>query len=128
MSNNVLLLLGRILIAAIFIVSGFGKLTNIGGTAGYFDSLGLPVPVLTAWVVALLEFVGGLAVLVGFQTRIAAVALALFTLAATFIAHLDLGDQMQMIMFLKNLAIVGGFLAFVAYGPGSLSVEGRRAA
>jgi putative oxidoreductase len=128
MSNNVLLLLGRILIAIIFIVSGFGKLTNIGGTAGYFGSLGLPMPVLTAWVVALLEFVGGLAVLVGFQTRLAALALGLFTLAATFIAHFNFSDQMQTIMFMKNLAIVGGFLAFVAYGPGKLSIEGRRAA
>ncbi|MCT7373927.1 DoxX family protein [Chelativorans salis] len=126
MSNSTLLLIGRILIAVIFIFSGFGKLTNIGGTAGYFGSLGLPVPTLTAWVVALVELLGGLAVLVGFKTRIAAIALAAFTLASALIAHLDFGDQMQLVQFLKNLAITGGFLVLIAHGAGALSLDGRR--
>ncbi|WP_163265915.1 DoxX family protein [Chelativorans alearense] len=126
MSNSALLLLGRILIAVIFIFAGFGKLTNIGGTAGYFGSLGLPVPVLTAWAVALVELLGGLAVLIGFKTRIAAIVLAAFTVASALIAHLDFGDQMQLTQFLKNLAIAGGFLVLVAQGAGALSLDGRR--
>ncbi len=126
MSDTALILLGRILLAAIFIFSGFGKLADIGGTAGYFGSIGLPVPLLTAWIVALLEFFGGLAVLIGFQTRIAALLLAAFTLASAFVAHLDFADQMQMIMFMKNLAITGGFLVLAAHGAGALSVDARR--
>lgn len=114
MSDKTLVLLGRILIAVIFIFSGFGKVTNIGGTAGYFGSLGLPVPVLTAWAVGLLELLGGLAVLVGFKTRIAALLLAAFTLASGFVAHTDFGDQMQLIQFLKNLTITGGLLVLTA--------------
>ncbi|MCT8998910.1 DoxX family protein [Chelativorans intermedius] len=126
MSNSALLLLGRILIAAIFIFAGFGKLTNIGGTAGYFGSLGIPMPMISAVLVGLVELVGGLAVLVGFKTRIAALVLAAFTLAATLIAHLDFGDQMQVTMLLKNLAIIGGFLTLIAHGAGSLSLDTRR--
>ena len=126
MSDTALILLGRILLAAIFIFSGFGKLADIGGTAGYFGSIGLPVPLLTAWIVALLEFFGGLAVLIGFQTRIAALLLAACTLASAFVAHLDFADQMQMIMFMKNLAITGGFLVLAAHGAGALSVDARR--
>lgn len=126
MPDKTLVLLGRILIAVIFIFSGFGKLTNIGGTAGYIDSLGLPVPIVTAWIAALLELLGGLAVLLGFQTRLAALLLAAFTIAAAFIAHFDFADQMQLIQFLKNLAISGGLLVLTAYGAGALSVDARR--
>ncbi|WP_309083793.1 DoxX family protein [Chelativorans sp.] len=126
MSNDVIVLLGRILLAIIFIFSGFGKLTDLGGTAGYFGGLGLPLPQATAWLVALVEFLGGLGVLVGFQTRISAVLLAIFTFASAFIAHFNFADQMQLIQFLKNLAITGGFLALIAHGPGALSIDSRR--
>lgn len=126
MSDKTLVLVGRILIAVIFILSGFNKLTNIGGTAGYFGSVGLPVPIVTAWVVALLELLGGIAVLIGFQTRIAALLLAAFTIASGFIAHFNFSDQMQQIMFLKNLAMAGGLLVLVAHGASALSLDARR--
>ncbi len=126
MSQSALVLIGRILIAVIFIVSGFGKITNIGGTAGYFGSMGLPMPMITAWVVALLELVGGLAIVVGFQTRIAAILLALFSVASGVIAHFDFADQMQSIMFMKNLSMAGGLLVLAAFGPGALSLERAR--
>jgi len=125
MSDSALILLGRILLAVIFVFSGFGKLTDIGGTAGYFGSVGLPVPTLTAWVVGLVELLGGLAVLVGFKTRIAALVLAVFTLAATLVAHTNVSDQVQLLMALKNLAIIGGFLALAAHGAGKISIDSR---
>jgi putative oxidoreductase len=121
-----LILLGRILLSIMFILSGFSKLTAIGGTAGYFGSLGLPAPTIVAILVGLLELFGGLAVLVGFQTRIAAIALAVFTVAATAVAHLDFADQMQVLMLMKNLGIAGGFLVLAAFGPGAMSLDARR--
>lgn len=127
MSENTFLLIGRILLAVIFVISGFGKLTDIAGTTGFFGSLGLPVPTLTAVAAGLVELLGGLAVLIGYKTRIAAIVLAAFTLAASFIAHLNFADQMQLLMFLKNLAIVGGFLALAAHGAGRLSLDARQA-
>ncbi|WP_295808519.1 DoxX family protein [uncultured Nitratireductor sp.] len=127
MSQNALVLIGRILISVIFIVSGYGKITGIGGTAGYFGNIGLPLPVVTAWVVALLELLGGIAILVGFQTRIAALLLALFCVASGVIAHFDFADQMQSIMFMKNLSMAGGLLVLAAFGPGALSLERAKA-
>ncbi len=125
-STSVAILVGRILISILFILAGFGKLTAISGTAGWFGSIGLPVPTVTAVVVGLVELLGGLAILVGFKTRIAAIVIALFTLGATAIAHLDFADQMQLLMLQKNLAITGGLLILAAVGAGSISVDGRR--
>ena len=123
---SVAILVGRVLISAIFILAGFGKLTAISATAGWFGSIGLPVPTATEVVVGLVELVGGLAILVGYQTRIAAIVIALFTLAATAIAHLDFSDQMQVLMLQKNLAITGGLLILAAVGAGALSIDARR--
>jgi putative oxidoreductase len=125
-SSSVLVLLGRVLLSILFILAGFGKLSAIGGTAGYFGSLGLPAPAIIAVVVGLVELLGGLAILVGYQTRIAAIVLAVFTLAATAIAHLDFADQMQVLMLQKNIAIAGGFLALAAIGGGALSIDAKR--
>jgi putative oxidoreductase len=125
-NSSALVLIGRVLLSMMFILAGFAKLTAIGGTAGYFGSLGLPAPTIVAILVGLLELFGGLAVLVGYQTRIAAIALAVFTIAATAVAHLDFADQMQVLMLQKNLAIAGGFLALAAFGPGALSLDARR--
>ena len=125
-SGAVLILVGRILISILFILAGFGKLTAIGGTAGYFGSLGLPLPTVTAVVVGLVELLGGLAILVGFQTRIAALVIALFTIGATLVAHLDFADGMQVLMLQKNLAITGGLLVLAAAGAGALSIDAKR--
>lgn len=124
--GSVLILLGRILLSIMFILAGFGKLTAITGTAGYFGSLGLPLPTVTAVVVGLVELLGGLAVLVGFQTRIAALVLAIFTLAATAVAHLNFADQMQVLLLQKNLTTAGGFLVLAAVGAGALSIDAKR--
>ncbi|MBA3447988.1 MAG: DoxX family protein [Pseudaminobacter sp.] len=125
-NSAALIALGRVLLSVIFILAGFGKLTGIAGTAGWFGSIGLPFPTAVAVLVGLLELFGGLAILVGFQTRIAAIALAVFTIAATLIAHLDLADQVQFLFFQKNLAIAGGLLVLAAFGAGALSIDSRR--
>ena len=126
MPANLVLLVARILLAIIFIMSGFGKLTDIAGTASYFANYGLPMPSATAVIVGLIELLGGLAVLIGFKTRIAAWVLAIFSVATALVAHTDFSDQMQMINFLKNLAMAGGFLALAVQGSGSISVDGRQ--
>lgn len=125
-SGPVLLLVGRILLSQLFILAGFAKLTAIGGTAAWFGSIGLPAPTVVAVLVGLLELFGGLAILIGYQTRIAAIALAIFTLAATAVAHLDFADQMQVLLLQKNLSVTGGLLILAAIGAGALSIDGRR--
>jgi putative oxidoreductase len=127
------LLVARILLAFMFVLSGFSKLTGLEGTAGYIASVGLPAPTLLALAAGVLEVVAGLALIVGFQARWAALALALFTLVATFLFHaywaMPQEQQfMQMLMFQKNLAIVGGLLFVFAFGAGSLSLDARRQA
>lgn len=123
---SALILAGRVLLSVIFILAGFAKLTAISGTAGWFASIGLPVPTVTTVVVGLVELVAGIAVLVGYQTRIAAILLGVFTLAATAIAHTDFADQVQMMFLQKNLAIAGGLFVLAAFGAGALSIDARR--
>lgn len=123
---STVILLGRILLSIIFILSGFSKLTALGGTAGYFGGMGIPAPMVVAVLVGLLELLGGLAVLIGFRTREAAFALAAFSIASAFVAHMNWSDMMQLINFQKNLAMAGGFLVLGAYGAGPLSVDARR--
>ena len=124
--NNVVVLIGRILLAAIFILAGFGKLSDINGTVGYFSMYNIPGGMVTAVGVGLVEFLGGLGILVGFQTRIVAWVMAVFSVATALVAHMNWADMMQLINFQKNLAIAGGFLVLATYGPGALSVDARR--
>ena len=127
MSNNALItLISRILLSILFIPAGFSKLTAIGGTAGYFAGLGLPVPTVTAVIVGLIELLGGLAILIGFQTRYAAILLGVFTIATALVAHLAPFDQANQINFFKNLAIAGGFFVLAQHGAGALSVDAKR--
>jgi putative oxidoreductase len=128
MPANLVLLVARVLLSIIFLMSGFGKLTDIAGTASYFANYGLPAPSATAVIVGLVELLGGLAILVGFKTPVAAWVLAIFSVASALVAHTDFGDQMQMINFLKNLAMAGGFLALAVSGAGAYSIDGRRRA
>lgn len=123
--NNTLLLIARILMAYIFIVSGFGKFGAIEGTAGYISSVGLPAGVALAWLSAIFETVAGIALLVGFRTKEAAWLMAAFCVVSGALFHYEPGNQMQMISFMKNLALAGGFLALSVAGPGAWSVDRR---
>ncbi len=120
--NSGLLLPARILLSVLFIVSGFGKLTAAAGFAGYLGSLGLPGGIALAYLVGALEFFGGLAILVGFQTRAVALVLAAFCVATGVVAHLG-PDQSTALM--KNLGLAGGFLALASAGAGAYSVDAR---
>jgi putative oxidoreductase len=130
MSNSVLILLARVLLSVIFILAGLQKFGAIDGTAGYIASVGLPASTLLAWAAAVFEVAAGVAILVGFQTKLTSLALAAFCLFTGFVFHYSAaaGDAsgMQMIMFLKNLAITGGLLVLAAQGAGALSVDGKR--
>ena len=129
--TDTLALVGRILMAWLFIPAGFGKIAGFSGSVGYAASVGLPLPEVGVAIGLLIELLGGIFLLIGFMTRPAALALALFTLVASFFFHAYWSmpaDQamMQQLMFNKNLAIVGGLLAFAAFGAGGLSVDAKR--
>ena len=124
-------LIGRILVAYLFIPAGIGKLTGFAGTVGYITSKGLPMPEVAAGLAIVVELGVGLMLLVGFQTRWAALVLTLFTLAAGFFFHnywAVPADQamVQQLMFNKNVAIAGGLLAFAAFGAGAFSLDAKR--
>jgi putative oxidoreductase len=126
-----LVVVGRVLFALMFVLSGFGKLTDIGGTAGYIASGGLPAPAVLAVLVGLLELLGGLALMIGFQARWAALALGVFTLFASVLFHkfwAAAPDQqmVQQLMFMKNLAVAGGMFIVAALGAGPASLDARR--
>jgi len=114
---------GRALLAGIFLLSGLGKLGTYSATAAYMSSAGVPAALLP--LVIATEVLGALAIVVGWKTRIAAFLLAGFSLLSAFLFHSNFGDQVQMIMFLKNVSIAGGFLLLVANGAGPLSIDRR---
>jgi len=117
---------GRVLLSAIFLASVVGKIQEPAGTIGYIASAGLPFPQLGYALAVLIELVGGLALLVGYRTRIAAGALAIFSLAAAAGFHSNLADLDQFIHFFKNVAIAGGLLQVVAFGAGAFSLDAYR--
>jgi putative oxidoreductase len=131
MPNALLSLAGRILLALVFIPAGLQKFGDIAGTAGYIQAGGLPAPTLLAWGSAILEVFLGVCVLAGFQTKYAALLLAAFCVVTGVVFHYGMSnggtDQMQMIMFFKNLGLTGGFLTLAANGAGAWSVDARRA-
>ncbi|MXO90681.1 DoxX family protein [Pontixanthobacter aquaemixtae] len=116
-------LVARILLAILFILAGFNKATDPAGTIGYISSVGLPLPQLVYAGTVAVELLGGLALLFGFKARLAGLALGLFSIVAALIFHNDFADQMQMTMFLKNLAIGGGMLMVFAFGPGRYAID-----
>ncbi|WP_075995679.1 DoxX family protein [Salaquimonas pukyongi] len=126
MSTSAKLLAARILMSFIFIMAGLQKLGSIDGTAGYIAAYGFPASTLLAWAAAIFELVAGGFILAGFFTRTTAWALAAFCLFTGAVFHFDLGDQMQTILLMKNIAIAGGFVALAAVGPGTISVDGKR--
>jgi len=123
---SVLPLIGRLLIATIFLVSGFGKLMAPGATIGYIASVGLPLPELAYAGALAAELGGGLLLVVGYRTRWVAAALAVFSVVSAVLFHNALGDQNQMFHFLKNLAMAGGLLQFIAFGGGTFSFDERK--
>jgi putative oxidoreductase len=116
-------LIARVLIGALFVIAGTGKLADVAGFAGYLTSGGLPA--FLAWPSILFEIVLGVALIVGYQVRTFALLGAGFCVAAGFLYHFNPADQMQMTMFLKNLAIAGGFLMLATYGAGAYAVDKR---
>lgn len=129
--QNATNLLGRLLLASLFLPAGISKLTGFEGTVGYFSSLGLAVPALLAVAVITLEIVGGIALLVGFRTRISAVILALFTLGASVVGHAYWAvpaDQVFVakLLFYKNIAIIGGLLVLASAGAGALRIDRKK--
>ena len=118
---------GRLLIAAIFLLSGLGKIASSEATQGYIASAGLPFPLVAYLIAIAVELGGGALLIVGFQTRIAGVVLAVFTVAAALSFHHDFADQNQMVHFLKNIAITGGLLQVVGFGAGRFSIDARLA-
>lgn len=116
--NPTLILVGRVLLAIIFIVGGFGKLTGAEGFAGYLGSLGFPAPLAMAYLTGAFELFSGLAILAGFQTRVVAIALAAFCVATGLLAHLAEPN-----VLMKNIALAGGFLVLAGSGAGALAVD-----
>lgn len=117
-------LVGRLLLALLFLLSGLGKITGYDATAGYMQAMGVPALLLP--LVIALEVLGGLALILGWQTRLVAVLLAGFSLVSAALFHHDLADQIQRVMFLKNLAIAGGLLIVAVHGAGAWSIDACR--
>lgn len=124
--QSALPLVGRIGIAAIFLLSGLSKLAAPAATIGYIASSGLPLPQLGFAIALLVELGGSIALILGYRTRIVAAILAAFSVATALAFHAALGDQNQFIHFFKNIAMAGGLLQVVAFGAGSWSLDARR--
>tara|TARA_B100000575_G_C22671787_1_gene409685 strand:+ start:46 stop:417 length:372 start_codon:yes stop_codon:yes gene_type:complete len=108
-------LIGRVFISGIFLLSGFNKTVNYDGTVSWMESFNLPSFLLMPAII--LEIIAPILIIIGYQTKIAAGALSLFCIATAVIFHNDFSDQMQIIAFMKNLALAGGFLFLVVNGP-----------
>ena len=130
--ENVLNLLGRIAIAALFLPAGLNKLMAVEGTTGYFASLGLPAVAVLVWVVIAIEVLGGIALILGYQTRIVAIGLAIFTVLASIAGHAFWAAPVDAVfiaqlLFFKNIAVTGGLLILASSGAGSISIDGSKA-
>jgi putative oxidoreductase len=129
--QNPLSLSARVLLAALFLPAGIGKLTGFAGTVAYISSVGLPLPQAAAGMALAVEIIGGVALLLGAGTRLAAIVLALFTLSASYFFHnywaVPQDQQLvQQLLFFKNIAVAGGLLSLAAFGAGAWSLDARR--
>jgi putative oxidoreductase len=130
-AQNAFALIGRVLIALLFIPSGWGKIAGFSGLVGYISSKGVPMPEVCAAIAIAVELGLGILLLIGFQTRWVALLMAIFVLVISPIFHNywavpDAQVMMQKMNFFKNMAIAGGLLGFAAFGGGAFSVDGRR--
>ena len=138
-TNNIIILVARILLAFMFIFAGFGKLADPAGTVGMIAGAGMPAATALAYLAGLFEFVAGLAVLVGFQTKIAGWAIALFCIFTGVMFHsgtvavpgwpdaaLGWINTLNGIMLMKNVTLAGAYILLATYGPGLYSVDARR--
>lgn len=124
--NDLTTLVARLFMSSLFILYGYFGITAFAGTTGYMAKQGLPVPPLAAAIAVIVELGGGLLILLGYQTRLVALICAAYVLIAALIAHRHFGDGNQLSHFMKNMAIVGGFLALMASGAGPYSLDGRK--
>lgn len=116
-------LVGRVLLAAIFIILGFAKISGFGVMSQFAAANGVPFPDLAILIAIVVELVGGLMIALGWQTRNAALGIFLFLIPVTYYFHTNFLDPMQMTMFLKNLSIMGGLLLLANFGPGKYSLD-----
>ncbi|MGL4414600.1 DoxX family protein [Roseinatronobacter monicus] len=123
MTNTSFLLIARIFLGLLFLVAGLGKLGDVAGFGGYMATGGIPA--ILAWPVVLFEIIAGLALIIGVQTRITALALAAFCVLSGLLYHFDPADQMQMTQLLKNLGLAGGYMALWVAGAGAWSVDAK---
>ena len=124
-------LVGRVLLALIFIIAGFGKITGFEGTVGYMQAYNMPMTQILAVIAIIIELGGGIMIAVGWKARWGAAAIFIFVLVASFVFHAFWAvpadqAQLQNIMFMKNLAIMGGMLYIIVYGSGPFSVDKNR--
>lgn len=119
--------IGRVLLSAIFIFSGIGKALAPEGTIGYIESAGLPFATLALAAAVAIELGGGVMLALGIKTRLVAAALAAFSVVTALVFHHALGDQNQLIHFMKNIAMAGGLLQVVAFGAGAYSLDAASA-
>lgn len=124
-TSDLLAAVGRVLLAAIFVLSGAAKLADPAGSIAYIESAGLPLPTIAYAGAVAVELIGGLLLVAGFQTRIVALAIAAFSIAAAFSFHANLADQNQFIHFFKNIAMAGGLFQVAAFGSGRFGFDRR---
>ncbi|PUE32614.1 DoxX family protein [Limnohabitans sp. Jir61] len=131
--NNALNLIGRLLIAALFLPAGLAKLAGFDGTVGYIESVGLPLPAVAATVALAVEILGSVALILGFQTRVTASVLAVFTMVASIFFHAFWAAApeqafVQQLLFFKNIGVIGGLLVLVSSGAGAWSLDAKKEA
>ena len=125
-SSDLLLLIGRIMVSALFLIAAYGKIKGYSFMSGYFEKLGIPFPQISTPLIIAGELIMGLCMLTGFMTRCAALAMGAFCIVSAYIAHMNFADPSQFNHFLKNVAIAGALLAFFVSGPGRYSIDRRK--